>query len=249
MSVLQTIDLKKYYGTEPNITRALDGVNFSVEDGEFVAVVGTSGSGKSTLLHMMGGLDTPTSGTVIVRGEELAKKNDEQLTIFRRRNIGFIFQNYNLVPILNVYENIVLPVELDGDTVDQKFLDEIVHLLGLEDKLKNMPNNLSGGQQQRVAIARALAMKPKMLLFDEPTSALDPELVGDVLTVMKEVALEGMTMAVVTHEMQFARSVSSRVVFMDKGYIVEEGSPEEIFSRPREERTQIFLKRLLHTDI
>ena len=134
MSVLQTIDLKKYYGTEPNITRALDGVNFSVEDGEFVAVVGTSGSGKSTLLHMMGGLDTPTSGTVIVRGEELAKKNDEQLTIFRRRNIGFIFQNYNLVPILNVYENIVLPVELDGDTVDQKFLDEIVHLLGLEDK-------------------------------------------------------------------------------------------------------------------
>ena len=249
MRILQTIDLKKYYGTEPNITRALDGVNFSVNDGEFVAVVGTSGSGKSTLLHMMGGLDTPTSGNVIVRDKELSKMNDEQLTIFRRRNIGFIFQNYNLVPILNVYENIVLPVELDGDTVDQKFLDEIVHLLGLEDKLKNMPNNLSGGQQQRVAIARALAMKPKMLLFDEPTSALDPELVGDVLTVMKEVALEGMTMAVVTHEMQFARSVSSRVVFMDKGYIVEEGSPEEIFSRPREERTQIFLKRLLHTDI
>ena len=156
MSILQTIDLKKYYGTEPNITRALDGVNFSVEDGEFVAVVGTSGSGKSTLLHMMGGLDTPTSGNVIVRDKELSKMNDEQLTIFRRRNIGFIFQNYNLVPILNVYENIVLPVELDGDTVDQKFLDEIVRLLGLEDKLKNMPNNLSGGQQQRVAIARAL---------------------------------------------------------------------------------------------
>ena len=134
MSVLQTIDLKKYYGTEPNITRALDGVNFSVEDGEFVAVVGTSGSGKSTLLHMMGGLDTPTSGTVIVRGEELAKKNDEQLTIFRRRNIGFIFQNYNLVPMLNVYENIVLPVELDGDIVDQKFMDNVVMMLGLEDK-------------------------------------------------------------------------------------------------------------------
>ena len=131
MSILQTIDLKKYYGTEPNITRALDGVNFSVNDGEFVAVVGTSGSGKSTLLHMMGGLDTPTSGNVIVRDKELSKMNDEQLTIFRRRNIGFIFQNYNLVPILNVYENIVLPVELDGDTVDQKFLDEIVHLLGL----------------------------------------------------------------------------------------------------------------------
>ena len=134
MRILQTIDLKKYYGTKPNITHALDGVNFSVEDGEFVAIVGTSGSGKSTLLHMMGGLDTPTSGNVIVRDKELSKMNDEQLTIFRRRNIGFIFQNYNLVPILNVYENIVLPVELDGDTVDQKFLDEIVHLLGLEDK-------------------------------------------------------------------------------------------------------------------
>ena len=157
MSVLQAIDLKKYYGTEPNITRALDGVNFSVEDGEFVAVVGTSGSGKSTLLHMMGGLDTPTSGTVIVRGEELAKKNDEQLTIFRRRNIGFIFHNYNLVPILNVYETVVLPVELDGDTVDQKFLVEIVRLLGLEDKLKNMPNNLSGGQQQMCIRDRHIA--------------------------------------------------------------------------------------------
>ena len=169
MSVLQTIDLKKYYGTKPNITRALDGVNFSVEDGEFVAVVGTSGSGKSTLLHMMGGLDTPTSGNVIVRDKELSKMNDEQLTIFRRRNIGFIFQNYNLVPILNVYENIVLPVELDGDTVDKKFLNEIVHLLGLEDKLKNMPNNLSGGQQQRVAIARALITKPAIVLADEPT--------------------------------------------------------------------------------
>ena len=149
MSVLQTIDLKKYYGTEPNITRALDGVNFSVEDGEFVAVVGTSGSGKSTLLHMMGGLDTPTSGNVIVRDKELSKMNDEQLTIFRRRNIGFIFQNYNLVPILNVYENIVLPVELDGDTVDQKFLDEIAHLLGLEDKLKNTQTLAVKGTRSR----------------------------------------------------------------------------------------------------
>ena len=154
MSILQTVDLKKYYGEEPNITRALDGVNFTVDEGEFVAVVGTSGSGKSTLLHMMGGLDTPTSGTVIVRGEELAKKNDEQLTIFRRRNIGFIFQNYNLVPILNVYENIVLPVELDGDTVDQRFMDNVVKMLGLDDKLKNKPNNLSGGQQRRISSDR-----------------------------------------------------------------------------------------------
>ena len=208
MSVLQTIDLKKYYGTEPNITRALDGVNFSVEDGEFVAVVGTSGSGKSTLLHMMGGLDTPTSGTVIVRGEELAKKNDEQLTIFRRRNIGFIFQNYNLVPILNVYENIVLPVELDGDTVDQKFLDEIVHLLGLEDKLKNMPNNLSGGQQQRVAIARALITKPAIVL-------------ADVLGLIKRTSAEfRQTVVMITHNDDIAR-LADRIVRIEDGKIVE----------------------------
>ena len=245
MSVLQTIDLKKYYGTEPNITRALDGVNFSVEDGEFVAVVGTSGSGKSTLLHMMGGLDTPTSGTVIVRGEELAKKNDEQLTIFRRRNIGFIFQNYNLVPILNVYENIVLPVELDGDTVDQKFMADVVSMLGLEDKLKNMPNNLSGGQQQRVAIARALAMDPICMLFDEPTSALDPEMINEVLDVMINLAKDGMTMMVVTHEMGFARKVADRVVFMDAGEIVEEAPKEEFFSTPRSERAQRFLAKIL----
>ena len=181
MSILQTNDLKKYYGTEPNITRALDGVTFSVEEGEFVAVVGTSGSGKSTLLHMMGGLDTPTSGSVVVRDKELAKMNDEQLTIFRRRNIGFVFQNYNLVPILNVHENIVLPVELDGDTVDQKFMVEVVKMLGLQDKLQNMPNNLSGGQQQRVAIARALVSKPAIVLADEPTGNLDSKTSADVL--------------------------------------------------------------------
>ena len=230
MSILQTIDLRKYYGTEPNITKALDGVNFSVEEGEFVAVVGTSGSGKSTMLHMMGGLDTPTSGRVIVRGEELAKKNDEELTIFRRRNIGFIFQNYNLVPILNVYENIVLPVELDGDTVDQGFMDEVVHMLALEDKLKNMPNNLSGGQQQRVAIARALCMNPKILFFDEPTSALDPQLTGEILKVIKDLAAEHMTMVIVTHEMNFARNVADHIVFMENGVIVKEGAPEELFT-------------------
>ena len=221
MSVLQAIDLKKYYGTEPNITRALDGVNFSVNDGEFVAVVGTSGSGKSTLLHMMGGLDTPTSGTVIVRGEELAKKNDEQLTIFRRRNIGFIFQNYNLVPILNVYENIVLPVELDGDTVDQKFLDEIVHLLGLEDKLKNMPNNLSGGQQQRVAIARALITKPAIVLADEPTGNLDSKTSTEVLGLIKRTSAEfRQTVVMITHNDDIAR-LADRIVRIEDGKIVE----------------------------
>ena len=195
MSVLQTIDLKKHYGAEPNITRALDGVNFSVDEGEFVTVVGTSGSGKSTLLHMMGGLDTPTGGTVIVRGEELAKKNDEQLTIFRRRNIGFIFQNYNLVPILNVYENIVLPVELDGDTVDQKFLDETVHLLGLEDKLKNMPNNLSGNLDSRTSV--------------------------EVLGLIKRTSAEfGQTVVMITHNNDVAR-LADRIVRIEDGRIVE----------------------------
>ena len=172
MSILQATELKKYYGTEPNITRALDGVTLSIEKGEFVAIVGTSGSGKSTLLNMIGGLDVPTSGQVVVDGKELSKLKDEELTVFRRRKIGFIFQNYNLVPVLNVYENIVLPVELDGNKVDKKFMKEVVQMLGLEDKLNNMPNNLSGGQQQRVAIARALVSKPAIVLADEPTGSV-----------------------------------------------------------------------------
>ena len=221
MNVLQTIDLKKYYGTEPNITRALDGVNFSVEDGEFVAIVGTSGSGKSTLLHMMGGLDIPTNGTVIVRGEELAKKNDEQLTIFRRRNIGFIFQNYNLVPLLNVYENIVLPVELDGDTVDQKFFNELVNLLGLNDKLRSMPNNLSGGQQQRVAIARALINKPAIVLADEPTGNLDSKTSAEVLGLIKRTSVDFcQTVVMITHNNDIAR-LADRIVRIEDGKIVE----------------------------
>ena len=164
MNILETMELKKYYGAEPNITKALDGVNLSVEKGEFVAIVGTSGSGKSTLLNMIGGLDVPTSGKVFVDGTELSKLNEEQLTIFRRRKIGFVFQNYNLVPVLNVYENIALPVELDGGKVDKNFLEEVVGFLGLKEKLNSMPNNLSGGQQQRVAIARALIARPTIVL-------------------------------------------------------------------------------------
>ena len=223
MNVLQTMDLKKYYGAEPNITRALDGVSFSVEQGEFVAVVGTSGSGKSTLLHMMGGLDTPTSGSVLVRGEELARKNDEQLTIFRWRNIGFIFQNYNLVPILNVYENIVLPVELDGNTPDRKFMGEIVHLLALEDKLKNMPNNLSGGQQQRVAIARALMTKPAIVLADEPTGNLDSRTSADVLGLLKRTSAEfDQTIVMITHNNEIAQ-LADRIVRIEDGRIVNVG--------------------------
>ena len=246
MSILQTTELKKYYGTKPNITKALDGVNLSVEQGEFVAIVGTSGSGKSTLLNMIGGLDVPTSGKVIVDGRDLSTLKDEQLTIFRRRKIGFIFQNYNLVPVLNVFENIVLPVELDGNKVDKKFMKEVVRMLGLEDKLNNMPSNLSGGQQQRVAIARALAMDPICMLFDEPTSALDPEMINEVLDVMINLAKDGMTMMVVTHEMGFARNVSNRVAFMENGVIVEEGASIDVFKRPRQERTRAFLRTLDH---
>ena len=221
MSVLQTIRLKKYYGEEPNITRALDGVNFSVDHGEYVAVVGTSGSGKSTLLHMMGGLDTPTSGSVFVRDKDLSKMNDEQLTIFRRRNIGFIFQNYNLVPILNVYENIVLPVELDGDTVDQQFMDTIVSMLGLDDKLNNMPNQLSGGQQQRVAIARALITKPAIILADEPTGNLDSKTSADVLGLIKRTSAEfRQTVVMITHNNDIAR-LADRIVRIEDGKIME----------------------------
>ena len=220
MSVLQTIRLKKYYGEEPNITRALDGVNFSVDHGEYVAVVGTSGSGKSTLLHMMGGLDTPTSGSVFVRDKDLSKMNDEQLTIFRRRNIGFIFQNYNLVPILNVYENIVLPVELDGDTVDQRFMDNIVNMLGLDDKLNNMPNQLSGGQQQRVAIARALISKPAIVLADEPTGNLDSKTSAEVLVLLKRTSEEfHQTIVMITHNNDIAR-LADRIVRIEDGKIV-----------------------------
>ncbi len=223
MSVLETVDLRKYYGTDPNVTRALDGVSLRVDKGEFVAVVGTSGSGKSTLLHMMGGLDTPTSGSVLVRGEELAKKNEEELTIFRRRNIGFVFQNYNLVPILNVYENIVLPVELDGNSADKALMDEIVQMLSLEDKLKNMPNNLSGGQQQRVAIARALMTKPAIVLADEPTGNLDSQTSADVLGLLKRTsAAFDQTIVMITHNDEIAQ-LADRIVRIEDGKIVTKG--------------------------
>lgn len=221
MSILQATDLKKYYGAEPNITKALDGVTLSIEQGEFVAIVGTSGSGKSTLLNMMGGLDIPTSGSIKVKGKELAELNDEQLTIFRRRNIGFNFQNYNLVPVLNVYENIVLPVELDGDTVDKKFMDEVVRLLALGDKLNNMPGNLSGGQQQRVAIARALITKPAIVLADEPTGNLDSRTSSDVLGLLKVTSSQfRQTLVMITHNNEIAQ-LADRIVRIEDGKIVQ----------------------------
>ena len=221
MSILQATDLKKHYGAEPNITKALDGVTLSIEQGEFVAIVGTSGSGKSTLLNMMGGLDIPTSGSIKVKGKELADLNDEQLTIFRRRNIGFIFQNYNLVPVLSVYENIVLPVELDGDTVDKKFMDEVVRLLALGDKLNSMPGNLSGGQQQRVAIARALITKPAIVLADEPTGNLDSRTSSDVLGLLKVTSSQfRQTLVMITHNNEIAQ-LADRIIRIEDGRIFE----------------------------
>ncbi len=223
MSIIETKKLKKFYGKDPNIVRALDGVDLTVDSGEFVAVVGMSGSGKSTLLHMLGGLDKPTDGKVVVGGNELAKMSDEQLTIFRRRNVGFVFQNYNLVPILSVYENIVLPIELDGNTVDKAFIDEIINTLGLIEKRNNLPNMLSGGQQQRVAIARALAAKPAILLADEPTGNLDSKTSQDVLGVLKMTSTKfHQTMMMITHNDQIAQ-LADRVIHIADGKIVQEG--------------------------
>ena len=223
MSILQTTDLKKYYGQEPNITKALDGITLTIGRGEFVAIVGTSGSGKSTLLNMMGGLDNPTSGSIRVKGKELSQMKDEQLTIFRRRNIGFVFQNYNLVPILNVYENIVLPVELDGDTVDQKFMMEVVGLLALDDKLNSMPNNLSGGQQQRVAIARALVNHPRILFADEPTGNLDSKTERIVMNLLKKLVKTYETgIVMVTHNEALVKD-ADEVIRLEDGGIESRG--------------------------
>ena len=222
MSMLQTTNLKKYYGAEPNVTRALNGVTLSVEQGEFAAIVGTSGSGKSTLLNLIGGLDVPTSGSVKVRGRELSALCDEDLTIFRRRNIGFIFQNYNLVPILNVCENIVLPVELDGDTVDQPYMKEILQVLDLADKLDRLPNNLSGGQQQRVAIARALVSKPALILADEPTGNLDSQTSSDVMGLLKATSrMFHQTLVMITHNNALAQ-LADRIIRIEDGMIVGE---------------------------
>ena len=223
MTILQTKDLRKIYGAGETEVRALDGVDLTVEKGEFVAVVGTSGSGKSTLLHMLGGLDRPTSGSVTVDGREIFSLKDEALTIFRRRNIGFVFQNYNLVPVLNVYENIVLPIQLDGKEPDQGYLDQIIATLGLEKKLQSLPNNLSGGQQQRVAIARALAAKPAILLADEPTGNLDSKTSQDVMGLLKVTSQRfAQTIVMITHNEEIAQ-MADRIVRIEDGRIAARG--------------------------
>ena len=220
MEILKTTDLKKHYGSGESMVKALDGVSLSIEKGKFTAIVGTSGSGKSTLLHMLGGLDKPTSGSVKVGGKELSDMNDEQLTIFRRRQIGFIFQNYNLVPILNVYENFVLPIELDGNTADNRFVGGIVKMLGLKEKLTSLPGNLSGGQQQRVAIARALATKPAIILADEPTGNLDSRTSQDVLSLLKATSARfNQTIVMITHNEEIAQ-LADEVIRIEDGKIV-----------------------------
>ena len=223
MTILETKDLRKVYGSGDTEVRALDGVDLTVEKGEFVAVVGTSGSGKSTLLHMLGGLDRPTGGTVTVDGKELSAMCDEELTIFRRRKIGFVFQNYNLVPVLNVRENIILPIQLDGNQPDKAYVAQIIETLGLESKLQNLPGNLSGGQQQRVAIARALAAKPAIILADEPTGNLDSATSLDVMGLLKVTAQKfSQTIVMITHNEELAQ-MADRIIRIEDGRIVVRG--------------------------
>ena len=220
MSILENTDLRQIYGSGDTEVHALDGVNLQIENGEFVAIVGTSGSGKSTLLHMLGGLDRPTSGNVIVDGKDISSLKDEALTIFRRRKIGFIFQSYNLVPVLNVYENIVLPIELDGGKVDKDFIQKIVETLGLSGRLDALPNQLSGGQQQRVAIARALAASPAIILADEPTGNLDSKTSQDVLSLLKVTSQKfSQTIVMITHNDEIAQ-MADRVLRIEDGRIV-----------------------------
>ena len=219
MTILETKALHKHYGSGETEVRALDGVDLTVEKGEFAAVVGTSGSGKSTLLHMLGGLDRPTSGSVSVDGKDIFSLKDEALTIFRRRKIGFVFQNYNLVPVLSVYENIVLPIQLDGQKPDAAYVDQIIETLGLEKKLQNLPNNLSGGQQQRVAIARALAAKPAIILADEPTGNLDSKTSQDVMALLKITSEKfAQTIVMITHNEEIAQ-MADRIIRIEDGKI------------------------------
>ena len=220
MSILQTENLTKIYGDGENAVHALRGINLAVEKGEFTAIVGTSGSGKSTLLHMLGGLDRPTTGKVMVDGKDIFSLSEERLTIFRRRKIGFVFQSYNLVPVLNLYENIVLPLELDGKKIDREYIDQIAETLGLKDRLEALPNQLSGGQQKRVAIARALAGTPSIILADEPTGNLDYKTSQDVLSLLKVTSEKfGQTIVMITHNEEIAQ-MADRIIHIEDGCII-----------------------------
>lgn len=225
MNILSTHNLTKTYGTGDNVVHALTDVSLDIEKGKFVSIIGSSGSGKSTLLNLLGGLDRPTSGDVILDGKAIFEMDDEALTIFRRRKIGFVFQNYNLVPILNVYENIVLPIELDGTKIDTAYVDKIMDVLGLSEKKFSMPNQLSGGQQQRVAIARALAAKPSIILADEPTGNLDSKTSMDVIALLKLTGKEfAQTIVMITHNEEIA-TMADRMIRIEDGRIFSAGAP------------------------
>ena len=242
-TAIEAIDLVKDYGNGENAVHALRGVNVAFEQGRFTAIMGPSGSGKSTLMHTLAGLDSATGGHIMFDGADITTMTDNQLTMLRRHKIGFIFQSFNLLPMFTAEQNIIMPLTLAGEKPDRAWFDLLVTTLGLKQRLDHRPNELSGGQQQRVSIARALAMRPKILFFDEPTSALDPELTGEILKVIRDLAAEHMTMVIVTHEMSFARDVSDHVIFMDGGVIVEQGEARQVIEHPREERTRQFLSR------
>ena len=242
---IQAVDLVKNYGTGSNMVHALRGVNVSFERGKFTAIMGPSGSGKSTLMHTLAGLDSATSGHILFGGADLTRMNDKQLTLLRRHKIGFIFQSFNLLPMFTAEQNILMPLTLAGDKPDHAWFDLLVDTLGLKQRLNHRPNELSGGQQQRVAIARALNMHPKIMLLDEPTSALDPEMVQEVLDVIKSLAETSMTIVMVTHEMGLAREAADTVVFMENGLIVDQGTPHYMFDETDNARVKSFLSKIL----
>ena len=237
---IEAIDLVKDYGTGESLVHALKDVNVQFEQGRFTAIMGPSGSGKSTLMHVMSGLDSATSGSVVFQGRDLTKLNDKQLTLLRRNYIGFIFQSFNLLPMFTAEQNIVMPLTLAGKKVDRAWFDRLVDTLGLRERLGHRPNELSGGQQQRVAIARALMMEPQVLLFDEPTAALDPEITAQIVSIIRELAETNITQVIVTHEVEVARKTASRVVYMENGHIVEQGDAS-CFTEPQTEAFKNYL--------
>lgn len=238
---IEAKNLSKIYGDGENRVVALDHANLEIVSSDFISIMGPSGSGKSTLLHLLSGLDKPSSGSLTYDGKDIYSYSDKELSAFRRKRIGFIFQQFNLLPVLTAKENIIMPLLLDKQKPDEAYLKQLTELLGIQGRLEHLPHELSGGQQQRVAIARALALHPDILCFDEPTSALDPELTGEVLKVLRDLADRKTTMIIVTHEMHFARDVADRILFMDGGVVVEEGPAKQLIDHPREERTRQFL--------